>query len=203
MEDKNTAVFGIYSIVAQAELAVDTLVNEGFSNADVSVLMSDKQGSKDFAHEKNTKAPEGTTTGAATGGAIGGSLGLLAGIGALAIPGVGPLIAAGPSWPLSPVSVSAERSAASWAVSSAWAFPNTRPNDTRDGSKKVACCCPLTAIRPSRSTARKRSSSKRARPMSPPLAKRRSLRRHPLGTPHDSSESPSCARGAPSSKVNW
>src|SRR4029450_11392377 len=96
MADKKTAVFGIYSTVTQAELAVDALVNEGFSNADVSVLMSDNQGSKDFAHEKNTKAPEGTTTGAATGGAIGGTLGLLAGIGALAIPGVGPLIAAGP-----------------------------------------------------------------------------------------------------------
>lgn len=96
MADKKTAVFGIYSTIAQAELAVDTLVNEGFSNSDVSVLMSDNQGSKDFAHEKNTKAPEGTTAGAATGGAIGGTLGLLAGIGALAIPGVGPLIAAGP-----------------------------------------------------------------------------------------------------------
>jgi hypothetical protein len=96
MADKKTAVFGIYSTTTQAELAVDALVNEGFSNSDVSVLMSDNQGSKDFAHEKNTKAPEGTTTGAATGGAIGGTLGLLAGIGALAIPGVGPLIAAGP-----------------------------------------------------------------------------------------------------------
>src|SRR6185436_6597798 len=60
------------------------------------VLMADNQGSKDFAHEKNTKAPEGTTTGVAAGGAVGGTLGLLAGIGALAIPGVGPLIAAGP-----------------------------------------------------------------------------------------------------------
>jgi hypothetical protein len=96
MADKKTAVFGIYSSATQAELAVDTLVSEGFSNADVSVLMADHQGSKDFAHEKNTKAPEGTTTGVAAGGAIGGTLGLLAGIGALAIPGVGPLIAAGP-----------------------------------------------------------------------------------------------------------
>jgi hypothetical protein len=96
MADKKTAVFGIYSTVTQAELAVDALVKEGFSNGDVSVLMSDNRGSRDFAHEKNTKAPEGTTTGAATGGAIGGTLGLLAGIGALAIPGVGPLIAAGP-----------------------------------------------------------------------------------------------------------
>jgi hypothetical protein len=96
MANKKTAVFGIYSTATEAERAVDALVNEGFSNSDVSVLMSDKQGSKDFAHEKNTKAPEGTTTGVATGGAIGGTLGLLAGIGALAIPGVGPLIAAGP-----------------------------------------------------------------------------------------------------------
>jgi hypothetical protein len=96
MSDKKTAVLGIYSSATEAERAVDTLVNEGFSNADVSVLMSDNQGSKDFAHEKNTKAPEGTTAGVATGGAIGGTLGLLAGIGALAIPGVGPLIAAGP-----------------------------------------------------------------------------------------------------------
>jgi hypothetical protein len=96
MADKKTAVFGIYSSVTQAELAVDALVNGGFSNAEVSVLMADNQSSKDFAHQKNTKAPEGTTTGVAAGGAIGGTLGLLAGIGALAIPGVGPLIAAGP-----------------------------------------------------------------------------------------------------------
>lgn len=96
MADKKTSVFGIYSNVTQAEVAVDALVSGGFTNADVSVLMADNQGSKDFAHEKNTKAPEGTTTGVAAGGAIGGTLGLLAGIGALAIPGVGPLIAAGP-----------------------------------------------------------------------------------------------------------
>jgi hypothetical protein len=96
MAKKNTAVFGIYSSVEQAELAVDTLVDEQFSNADISVLMPDNQSSKDFAHEKQTKAPEGTTTGVAAGGTIGGTLGLLAGIGALAIPGVGPFIAAGP-----------------------------------------------------------------------------------------------------------
>jgi hypothetical protein len=68
----------------------------GFSNDDISVLLPDNEGSRDFAHEKTTKAPEGTTTGVATGGAIGGTLGLLAGIGALAIPGLGPFIAAGP-----------------------------------------------------------------------------------------------------------
>jgi hypothetical protein len=97
MEDKKVAVFGIYSDATQAERGVDALVTQGsFSNSDVSVLMPDRQSSKDFAHEKHTKAPEGTTTGAVTGGTIGGTLGLLAGIGALAIPGLGPFIAAGP-----------------------------------------------------------------------------------------------------------
>jgi hypothetical protein len=94
--NKKTAVFGLYPSVERAEQAVDALVSERFSNADVSVLMADSQSSKDFAHEKHTKAPEGTTTGVAAGGTIGGTLGLLAGIGALAIPGVGPFIAAGP-----------------------------------------------------------------------------------------------------------
>jgi hypothetical protein len=94
--NKKTAVFGIYPSVDAAELAVDALVLAHFANDDVSVLMADHEGSKDFAHEKRTKAPEGATTGAATGGTIGGTLGLLAGIGALAIPGVGPFIAAGP-----------------------------------------------------------------------------------------------------------
>ena len=96
MADKKTAVFGLYPTVDRAERAVDELVGASFSNADVSVLMADSQGSKDFAHEKQTKAPEGTATGVAAGGTIGGTLGLLAGIGALAIPGVGPFIAAGP-----------------------------------------------------------------------------------------------------------
>ena len=96
MEDKKTAVFGLYPSVDRAERAVDELVAAGFSNADVSVLMEDTETAREFAHVKHTKAPEGTTTGAAAGGTIGGALGLLAGIGALAIPGVGPFIAAGP-----------------------------------------------------------------------------------------------------------
>jgi len=96
MAGKNTAAFGIYQSRAQAEQGVDALISAGFSNSDISVLMADTEGSREFAHEKNTKAPEGTATGVATGGAIGGTLGLLAGIGALAIPGVGPFIAAGP-----------------------------------------------------------------------------------------------------------
>ena len=96
MADKNTSVFGIYPNIAQAERGVDALVNGGLSNDDISVLAPDQQGTKDFAHEKHTKAPEGATTGAAAGGALGGTLGLLAGVGALAIPGLGPFIAAGP-----------------------------------------------------------------------------------------------------------
>ncbi len=96
MAGKNTAAFAIFPTRAAAETAVDRLTASGFSNGDVSVLMSDTNSSRDFAAEKNTKAPEGTTAGAIGGSAIGGTLGLLAGIGALAIPGVGPLIAAGP-----------------------------------------------------------------------------------------------------------
>src|SRR5580658_6961589 len=96
MAGKNTAVFGIYKTRGQAENAVDRILAAGFTNNDISVLLPDNSSTKEFAHEKNTKAPEGTTTGVAAGGAVGGTLGLLAGIGALAIPGVGPLIAAGP-----------------------------------------------------------------------------------------------------------
>jgi len=96
MSSKKTSVFGIYKTDRQAETAVDRLLASGFSNDDISVLLPDTFSTKEFAHEKSTKAPEGTTTGVATGGVIGGTLGLLAGIGALAIPGVGPFIAAGP-----------------------------------------------------------------------------------------------------------
>jgi hypothetical protein len=96
MSSKNTAVFGIYASPETAENAVDHLLTLGFTNSAISVMLPDDESTRAFAHEKNTKAPEGTATGVATGGVIGGTLGLLAGIGALAIPGVGPLIAAGP-----------------------------------------------------------------------------------------------------------
>jgi hypothetical protein len=96
MSNKNTAVFGIYATPATAEAAVDHLIAKGFTNSSISVLLPDDESTRAFAHEKSTKAPEGTAAGATTGGVIGGTLGLLAGIGALAIPGVGPLIAAGP-----------------------------------------------------------------------------------------------------------
>jgi hypothetical protein len=96
MERKNTAVFGIYATAGTAESAVDHLIALGFANQSISVLLPDDETTRAFAHEKNTKAPEGTTTGGVAGGVIGGTLGLLAGIGMLAIPGIGPLIAAGP-----------------------------------------------------------------------------------------------------------
>jgi hypothetical protein len=90
------SVFCIATTRNQAEQIVDQLKNSNFSNNDISVLFPDKETSRDFAHVKNTKAPEGVATGAGTGGVIGGALGWIAGIGALAIPGVGPFIAAGP-----------------------------------------------------------------------------------------------------------
>jgi Heat induced stress protein YflT domain len=96
MPGKKTAVFGIYQNEKQAERTVDDLLVAGFSNDDISVLLPDREGTMDFAHDKSTKAPEGTAAGVTTGGVIGGALGLLAGIGVLAIPGVGPLLAAGP-----------------------------------------------------------------------------------------------------------
>ena len=89
-------VFCIATSHAQAEQIVDRLQGAGFPSNEISILLPDTEGKHDIGHVKATKAPEGATTGAATGGVTGGVIGLLAGIGALAIPGVGPLIAAGP-----------------------------------------------------------------------------------------------------------
>lgn len=96
MAGKNTAVFGIYSTREQVEESIQALRNNNFRTEDISILYSENEGSKDFAHVKSTKAPEGASAGAAGGTVIGGVLGWLAGIGAIAIPGVGPFIAAGP-----------------------------------------------------------------------------------------------------------
>ena len=90
------AVFGLVDSESQAERIVDSFKAAGFSNNDISVLFPDKSGTRDFAHEQHTKAPEGAAAGAGTGGVLGGVFGWLVGIGSLAIPGVGPLIAAGP-----------------------------------------------------------------------------------------------------------
>jgi hypothetical protein len=90
------SVFGIVPSLEQATDLVNDLKAAGFTADDISVLFPDKQGSREFAHEQHTKAPEGATVGGVSGGALGGLLGLLAGLGALVIPGVGPFIAAGP-----------------------------------------------------------------------------------------------------------
>src|SRR6202171_5889586 len=97
MSSKKVGVFGIYSTRTAVENATDSLVRAGFPTSDISVLLPESLGGpKDMGTEKATKAPEGTAAGVATGGVIGGTLGLLAGIGLLAIPGLGPFIAAGP-----------------------------------------------------------------------------------------------------------
>jgi hypothetical protein len=96
MSEKKTAVFGIYSTRHGAEEAANALISAGFGMGDISVLLPENLGDRELTTQKATKAPEGAATGAGTGVVLGGALGLLAGIGALAIPGVGPLIAAGP-----------------------------------------------------------------------------------------------------------
>jgi hypothetical protein len=93
---KKKAVVGVVNSRVDASLVVDALENAGVSRSQISALLPDDAGTRSFAVEKNTKAPEAAVVGATTGGAIGGTLGLLAGIGSLAIPGLGPLIAAGP-----------------------------------------------------------------------------------------------------------
>src|SRR5918992_1350757 len=96
MAGSNTAVFGIYSTREQVEECIQALRNNNCRIEDISILYPENEGSKDFAHVKATKAPEGATAGAAGGAALGGVLGWLIGIGAIAIPGVGPFVAAGP-----------------------------------------------------------------------------------------------------------
>src|ERR1051326_5334144 len=96
MAGKNTAAFGLYTNRVQVEQGVESLLAARFRKEDISVLFPNIEGTKDFAHRKNTKAPEGATAGVSAGGAVGGTLGLLVGLGALAIPGLGPFIAAGP-----------------------------------------------------------------------------------------------------------
>jgi hypothetical protein len=96
-KNKKVGVFGIYPTRVSVENAADLLIKAGFPSTDISVLLPETLGGpKDMGTEKGTKAPEGVAAGVTTGGVIGGTLGLLAGIGMLAIPGLGPFIAAGP-----------------------------------------------------------------------------------------------------------
>jgi hypothetical protein len=96
MTRKNIAAFGIFPSRESAQKCVSSLLQQGFRNEDISILASNPNTNKELAIEKGTKAPEGVTTGATAGGIVGGAIGLLAGIGTIAIPGVGPFIAAGP-----------------------------------------------------------------------------------------------------------
>jgi hypothetical protein len=92
----NKVIFCIASTEPQARQIANHLKAAGFSGNDISVVFPDKTGSRDFAHEQHTRAPEGAAAGAGAGGVLGGGLGWVIGIGAVGIPGVGPFIAAGP-----------------------------------------------------------------------------------------------------------
>jgi hypothetical protein len=98
MGDKNKriAVFGLFQDRGQVNLAISELTTEGFPHSDISALLPSMEETRDLAHEKHTKAPEGAAVGAVSGGFAGGAVGLLLGIGAIAIPGLGPFVAAGP-----------------------------------------------------------------------------------------------------------
>src|SRR5271170_5132492 len=152
MSGKNTAVFGIYPSYANVENGVAGLKAAGFSNRDISVLFPQSAGTKDFAHEKGTKAPEGATAGAGTGAVIGGTMGWLMGIGALAIPGLGPFIAAGPIMAaLAGVGVGGAIGGITGALVG-MGIRSTRPSVTKAGSRMAAFCCqsiPTIPTRPS------------------------------------------------------
>ncbi len=127
------SVIGIVETEAQADQVVSELQSVvGIPSQDISALLPDKRGTKDFAHEHNTKAPEGAAVGVSAGGAIGGTIGLLAGIGALAIPGVGPLIAAGPLLAALSGAAAGGRCGAVWrALWLAWASRSSKPRPTK------------------------------------------------------------------------
>jgi len=132
MAGKNTAVFGIYPNRVVLESGIMELRNANFRAEDISVLFPENVGTKDFAHEKGTKMPEGAATGASTGAVVGGVLGWLAGIGAIAIPGVGPFIAAGPIMGALAGLGWEEPSAELQGPSLVWEFLNMRQRDMKE-----------------------------------------------------------------------
>ena len=145
------AVFCTVKTSSQAQAIVDRLKAAGFTASDISVLMPNKEGTKDFAVDNQTKSPEGAAAGVTTGALLGGGLGWLAGIGALAIPGVGPLIAAGPLWQRSQAQLLAAQLAESLVHSLEWEFLNTRQNATKASSRVdtvLSRCIPKTRTKP-------------------------------------------------------
>ena len=146
----HTSVYGIFASRQDAEMAIDSMRASGFLAEDISVLFPDNEGTKDIGHEKHTKAPERATAGAAIAGIAGGALGWLAGIGVLAIPGLGAIYRGrsdhGRTWR---ASVRAASSADSPAHLSAWEFRNTKPNGTKGGSAAAEFCFRCIAATPS------------------------------------------------------
>jgi len=152
------SVFCITSSRAQADQIADQLKAAGFSNNDISALFADTHSTHDFAHEKHTKAPEGAITGASTGGVIGGALGWIAGIGALAIPGIGPFIAAGPVMAaLSGAAIGATFGGITGGLIGL-GIPRSRPGATRASSRTATSSFPSTPRATLKSAARKTSS---------------------------------------------
>ena len=172
---KNISVFGLYSSEGAVADGVDQLRLAGFRNTDVSVLFSENSGNKDLAHEKNTKAPEGAAAGAGSGAVLGGALGWLAGIGLLAVPGLGPFIAAGPIMGLlGGIGVGGTIGGLTGALIGS-GCPSMRPSATRVESAGEVSCCRYIATTRIWKSRRSGSSKTRALRMSPRTAKRKPI----------------------------
>jgi hypothetical protein len=184
MAGKKVAVFGIYSTRAAVENAADALVKSGFPSSDISVLLPESLGGpKEMGTEKATKAPEGTAAGATAGGLIGGTLGVLAGVGLLAIPGLGPFIAAGPIMAgLAGLGVGGAVGGVTGALIG-MGIPEFEASATKAGCRRAAFFCRCTAIRPKKSSGRKTSSSALVERMSRLRVKRRVMRRRTTAKP--------------------
>ena len=145
MSSKNTAVFGIYADREAVEEGVGHLRAGGFRSTDISVLVPENTGTKDFGHEKNSKAPEGATSGVVAGGITGGVLGWLTGIGMLAIPGLGPFLAAGPNrrGAFAGARSSGHPGRDHWCAGPEWEFPSMRLNGSKAAFGKAAFLSPV------------------------------------------------------------
>jgi len=170
---KNKVVIGMVDDEMQAENLVQRLTSQGFASADISAIFPDRHGTRDFAHEHNTKAPEGAVAGVAGGGVLGGTLGLLAGIGALAIPGAGPFIAAGPL--MAALSGAAAGAAVGGVAGAlvAWEYRKSKPKITKESCAAATSCWLPTSTTASKRSASRRSFTARELTTSPRPAKQR------------------------------